>query len=171
MEQEWRRATRDAKPLSLLLIDVDRFKAYNDRFGHQKGDQVLRSVAAAIAHSAKRPGDLVARYGGEEIVVVLAETPASSATVVAERVRAAVESLRIEHPDATAGWVTISVGVATAYPGLDDNIASSTLLITAADIAVYAAKQAGRNRVLVSPLLAPASHDNHLAENAGELAS
>lgn len=171
LEQEWRRGTRDAKPLSLLLIDVDRFKAYNDRFGHQKGDQVLRSVAAAIAHSAKRPGDLVARYGGEEIVVVLAETPASSAAIVAERVRAAVESMRIEHPDATAGCVTISIGVATAHPGLDDGIASSTLLITAADVAVYAAKQAGRNRVLVAPLPEHAPNGDTFAQDSRTLAA
>ena len=99
LDLEWRRASRDRRPLSLLMIDVDCFKAYNDRYGHQQGDHVLRAVAAAITRSVRRPGDLVARYGGEEFAVLLADTAASGTAGLAEKVRAAVEGLGIAHAD------------------------------------------------------------------------
>lgn len=149
--QEWRRAARDMHPLSLLMIDVDHFKAYNDRYGHQQGDQCLRATTAAIAQSVRRPGDLVARYGGEEFAVVLADTDAAGAAEVAERVRAAIEDLGIEHAASTsAGRVTASIGIATCHPVHHDGRSQEETLVAAADAALYGAKRAGRNRALAA---------------------
>ncbi len=144
LEGEWQRNLRFGRPLSLLIIDVDHFKAYNDRLGHRAGDECLRSVAGVIAAHACRPGDLVARYGGEEFVVVLSETPAEHARALAERMRAAIEELALAHPVAASGWVTISIGVASTVPSVGG---SWQYLLEEADRALYAAKRAGRNRV------------------------
>ncbi len=151
LDLEWRRAARDFRSLSLLMIDVDCFKAYNDRYGHQQGDHALKAVATAITHSVRRPGDLVARYGGEEFAVLLADTDAFGAAEVAEKVRAAIEDLGIGHAgNLSASCVTASIGVATACPGHQGIGVSQEALVAAADTALYGAKRAGRNRVLAS---------------------
>ena len=142
---EWRRMTRDAKPLSLIMCDIDFFKAYNDTYGHQGGDDSLRLVANTLNSVLGRPGDLVARYGGEEYVVILPETDSQGAKFLAEKMRSRVESLGIIHVSSQVCEVlTISLGVATTIPtrgSLPDE------LISAADQALYEAKKEGRNRV------------------------
>jgi diguanylate cyclase (GGDEF)-like protein len=145
LAQEWARAARAVLPLSLIMIDIDFFKNYNDHYGHLQGDDCLRRVATALSSLAKRPGDCVARYGGEEFVVVLAHTGVHGAATVAEGLRRQIESLRLEHPcSPVANWVTISLGVASTVP---ERSGSAELLVTAADQAVYEAKREGRNRV------------------------
>ncbi|MBV9736105.1 MAG: diguanylate cyclase [Acidisphaera sp.] len=143
---EWNRAMREVLPISLLMIDVDRFKAYNDQYGHQKGDECLRAIAAAIEGAVLRAGDLPARYGGEEFAVVLPSTSAAAGEQIAERVRAAVAALRIPHMRAPSGRASVSVGLATLMP---DRGAQPAELVEAADAALYRAKQNGRNRVEV----------------------
>ena len=145
LENEWRRATRGKKPLSLIMIDIDHFKAYNDSFGHQPGDEALKAVASALKTCVHRPGDMVARFGGEEFIVLLADTCAEGALAVAGRLRLAVEALNIAHPRSeTGGKLTISLGAATAIP---KKMILSSRLAGAADEALYRAKQGGRNRV------------------------
>jgi diguanylate cyclase (GGDEF)-like protein len=145
LEREWRRAERARSPLSLLLIDVDFFKPYNDRYGHAAGDDCLRGVAATLAVGARRAGDLVARYGGEEFGVVLTDCSDESARQLAERLRERIAGLALPH-DASevAPHVTISVGGATAMPRSG---ATAGDLVRAADEALYEAKRTGRNRV------------------------
>jgi diguanylate cyclase (GGDEF)-like protein len=143
---EWRRAGRTETPLSLLMADIDCFKAYNDRHGHQHGDACLRQVAEALAGCLHRAGDLVARYGGEEFAILLPATDAAHALIVGQMLRECVERLRIPHGESAAGpWVTLSVGAATAYPRA--GLRPRTLL-ERADRALYQAKRAGRNRVV-----------------------
>lgn len=150
LQREWGRGLREGKPLSLVMIDIDTFKAYNDALGHQRGDECLRQVAAAIAEQAARPGDLAARYGGEEFVVLLPGTDDSGAFAVADRLRAVVEGLGIRHPASPTGpFVTISAGVATRRPS-HGHIAEE--LLAAADRALYRAKREGRNRVVAAVL-------------------
>lgn len=145
LSQEWLRARRERSPLSLLMIDVDRFKNFNDRYGHPAGDECLQQLAEILRETVERSIDLVCRYGGEEFAVLLANTEASGARIVAERCRAAVEGLRIPHEDSDAGaFVTISVGLCSLVPARD---ATPEDLLSAADAALYAAKSAGRNRV------------------------
>ncbi|MBS7539520.1 diguanylate cyclase [Ancylobacter lacus] len=141
---EWRRALNAGKPLSVLMIDVDNFKNYNDTYGHLAGDEVLRQVANAIRIGANRPGDLAARFGGEEFVVVLLDTPLEGARTVAERLRQAVRDFAITQGD---GHLSISIGVASVTPSA---FVSVEQLITAADLALFRAKAAGRNRVEVT---------------------
>lgn len=145
LEMEWRRAQRLGVPLSLAMIDVDLFKKFNDRFGHQAGDVCLAKVAKALADGPRRASDLVARYGGEEFVMLLFHTARDDAIRVAEKVREAVLALEISHPDAPAGIVSISVGGATCIPGHHD---AAEALMLAADNALYDAKSSGRNRVV-----------------------
>ena len=135
---EWRRAVRNGMPLSLLMLDIDFFKAFNDEQGHQAGDDVLRGVARVLRDSVQRAADLVARYGGEEFVVLLPETDAVHAQDIAESLRGCVEKL---------GTVTASIGVATQVPSRDE---SSHDLVRKADDALYQAKRLGRNRVVIS---------------------
>jgi diguanylate cyclase (GGDEF)-like protein len=148
LDEEWRRCLRKESPLSLVFIDIDHFKLYNDAHGHPEGDGCLRRVADAIAAQVRRPTDLTARYGGEEFAVVLSETPDEGALYVAETQRAAVEDLAIHHgASPVSPVVTISLGVATATPTKDE---SPEELLARADAALYRAKAAGRNRVVVA---------------------
>jgi len=144
LRREWQRDARSQSPLSILMADVDRFKQYNDRFGHVAGDEVLRRVAAALRGQVRRADDLAARYGGEEFAIVLSATNSDDALVLAERCRAAVEQLGIAHPENAGGVVTVSIGLATCIPVYD---ASPRGLVVDADAALYHAKSAGRNRV------------------------
>lgn len=144
LSREWERCRRTASPLSLLMIDVDKFKQYNDHYGHGAGDECLRRVAAALAACARRPADLVARYGGEEFAAVLPETDAAGARETAERLIDAVRALALPHASSDAAQVvTISIGLATLVPAA--GVALSTLA-EAADAQLYQAKEAGRNR-------------------------
>lgn len=153
LDREWGRAVRNGLSFSLLMVDVDCFKAFNDRYGHPAGDECLRGVARALRSSARRPGDLAARWGGEEFVVVLSETDAEGAVVVAERIRAAVEDLQIAHEASpVSSHVTISVGCATGIPGRGREWTS---LVRAADEALYRSKGNGRNRVEAGRLDSP----------------
>jgi diguanylate cyclase (GGDEF)-like protein len=133
---EWRRAARNGMPLSLLILDIDHFKLFNDEHGHQTGDDVLRRVAQVLRDSIHRAADVVARYGGEEFVVLLPETDAAHARDVAEALRNSIELL---------GTITASVGVATEIPSRDGTAES---LVKRADEALYEAKRLGRNRVV-----------------------
>jgi len=145
MEKEWQRAIRNAQPLSLVVLDVDHFKLYNDTLGHAAGDACLQKVAQALQAHALRPTDLAARYGGEEFVLLFAETPIDAAARLAEAIRAAVEGLKLPNPRSpTSPWLTVSVGVAAIVPTQLDDIDQ---LFVYADRAMYAAKGAGRNRV------------------------
>jgi diguanylate cyclase (GGDEF)-like protein len=141
--REWRRAQREASPLALLMIDLDHFKGYNDHFGHQKGDECLRQVAQALKALLHRPGDMLARFGGEEFVALLPNTPPAGAQALAERLRQAVEALALEHaPESALRRVTISLGAASLVPGRGQDSAG---LVKAADEALYQAKSQGRN--------------------------
>jgi diguanylate cyclase (GGDEF)-like protein len=145
LRKEWQRAIRNSQPLSLVVLDVDHFKLYNDTLGHAAGDACLQKVAQTLQDHAARPTDLAARYGGEEFVLLFAETPAESAARLAEMIRTAVEALQIPSPGSTtSSWLTVSVGVATIVPTQLDAIEN---LFVCADRAMYAAKAGGRNRV------------------------
>jgi diguanylate cyclase (GGDEF)-like protein len=141
---EWARALRERAPLALMMIDVDRFKAFNDTYGHLAGDACLRSVAAAIAAVPGRPNDLVARYGGEEFAILLPAAELAGAAKVAELARRAVYDLALPHLGSELHQVTISVGVAAMVPNARK---SREDLIAAADTALYEAKHTGRNQV------------------------
>ena len=148
LELEWRRAMREQQQLSLLMIDVDYFKAYNDTFGHLAGDEALRRVAEAIRGSCSRPSDLPARYGGEEFALVLPNTSPGGARLVAEKLRQSVLGLAIEHMAPSAGsHLTVSVGLATQVPTIGSHCRQ---LISAADKGLYQAKNGGRNQVGVA---------------------
>jgi len=143
LESECSRAGRGGHPLSLLLIDVDYFKRYNDRYGHLAGDDCLRLVAKAIESSVRRPSDLPARYGGEEFAVVLPMTAREGALLMAERIRESIAQLAVAHVDAGCGHITASIGTATTMATRADE---GPALIAAADRALYQAKAQGRNR-------------------------
>jgi two-component system chemotaxis family response regulator WspR len=147
LDQAHRRLAREKRPLSLVLIDVDYFKRFNDHYGHVSGDRCLHQVAANLAPCARRPSDLAARYGGEEFAMLLPDTTREGALGVAESVRTRVESLALTHAARGDGVsiVSVSLGVSTIVPE-DSN--APTRLIMAADEALYEAKQLGRNRVV-----------------------
>lgn len=151
LNQEWDRARREELPLSLLFIDVDHFKAYNDSYGHPAGDACLCQVASALRAVLRRPGDLVARYGGEEFVLLLPNTDPEGALHTGERARAVVAALGIPHAASAHGLITASVGIASALPG---DASSPASLMSAADAALYMAKAQGRNRVSQADSLA-----------------
>jgi two-component system cell cycle response regulator len=145
LDKEWQRALRSGQPLSLIVLDVDHFKLYNDALGHAAGDLCLQKVAAALQSRALRTTDLAARYGGEEFVLLFAETTLDTALVLAESIRTLVESLHLPHPGSpTSGWLTVSIGVASIVPTQFDRIEQ---FFVTADREMYAAKAAGRNRV------------------------
>jgi len=147
---EFSRATRHGGTLAFIMIDVDYFKQYNDVYGHSAGDEVLRAVSKLIrALTPKRPGDLSARYGGEEIGILLPNTDLHGAEAVAERIRRAVADLQLPHSGSSFGHVTLSAGVATITPKRGVHL--SSMLVEAADKALYAAKSEGRNRVCLAP--------------------
>ncbi len=148
LETEWRRAMRKTKSLTLLMVDVDHFKGYNDTYGHQAGDECLRRVAAAMVDIPVRVGDQVARYGGEEFAVILPDVNLQGAAVVAERIRAAVEQLALVNRVADAGLVTVSIGVASVTASRNH---TPSQLIALADAALYDAKRRGRNRIVIYP--------------------
>ena len=144
---EWRRALREGNKLSLLLIDADHFKRYNDTYGHVRGDSCLKQIADAAMDVVLRPGDLVARYGGEEFAVVLPGTDESGAKAVAEDICQAIRNRRLPHDSNPPGIVTVSIGCATVIPSRGK---SPQDLIESADQALYRAKGRGRNRVVVA---------------------
>jgi len=146
LTMEWRRSTRTASRLSLLMIDIDGFKPYNDALGHQAGDAGLRDVARIINESVKRAGDMAARYGGDEFAVLLPDTDLSGAGALAERIRATIEARAIRNPT-TLGTISVSIGVAT-MTGAEDGEPSA--LVRAADGALYQAKRDGRNLVRIA---------------------
>lgn len=147
LSDEWARAQRTQKPLALLFVDVDHFKLFNDRHGHQSGDECLRAVAAVVSRHAVRPFDLAGRFGGEEFALILPDMDCDTACKVAEEIRCAVTALQIAHGAAGAGdHVTLSVGVASHIPGGADG--GPDRLLGAADEALYVAKRLGRNRVM-----------------------
>ena len=149
LEREWARQAREKGPLAVLMLDIDSFKAFNDTYGHQAGDECLRQVARAIEASVRGPQDVAGRYGGEEFIVVLPRSETAAAAAVGERVRRRVEELGILHAGSPcAPVVTVSVGAASARPGDD---ASAEALVHRADDALYASKGAGRNRVTPPP--------------------
>jgi diguanylate cyclase (GGDEF)-like protein len=151
MDLASRMAARDRQPLSLLMIDVDQFKSFNDHYGHPEGDRVLAAIGNAIGAAVRRPGDVAARYGGEEFAVLLANTDADGALEVAESIRKRVLAMAIRHEFSGYGVVTLSLGVATIVPGKD---LSPQMLVSDADRALYAAKAGGRNRVCTDGILA-----------------
>jgi|SRR5215212_6178667 len=142
---EWRRAARSRSPLSLLMLDIDYFKAFNDAAGHQAGDDCLRRVAQALRDNLHRAADLVSRYGGEEFAILLPETDSEPALAIAETLRAHIEALAVEHPAAPLGRVTVSIGLASVIPPRDGSNAGD--FIRYADSALYDAKRGGRNKV------------------------
>lgn len=146
-EQEWKRALRHRRALSVLLIDIDHFKEYNDTYGHLKGDDCLKQVAGAIQGSSGRAGDIVARYGGEEFVMALPETDREGAANMAARIQQEIAALRISHPGSVTPWLTVSIGAATMIPRQEG---SREELLGAADTALLQAKRDGRNAVRFS---------------------
>jgi len=146
---EWRRAIRDKSPISIMMMDVDKFKVYNDTYGHQQGDAALQTVAAILTETLKRPADFAARWGGEEFVALLPATPVEGTLMLAERIRNNIEGTTIPYNDGTATSVTISIGINTLIPTQNDSVND---FVSKADSALYTAKEMGRNRVCSAPL-------------------
>lgn len=144
IELEFARQTRSQEPLSVIMLDVDHFKIFNDTYGHAAGDECLKRIAATLRRTLRQQVDLVARYGGEEFMCVLPNSPKAQAVEVAERIRAQIAALGIEHEGAPTKQVSASLGVATAEFGQD---ISPARFMAEADQRLYAAKRAGRNRV------------------------
>ncbi|MGI4831698.1 MAG: GGDEF domain-containing protein, partial [Janthinobacterium lividum] len=144
-DTEWRRSLRTMRPLALLMIDVDCFKALNDSYGHQRGDECLRLIARVLEEQPRRGHDIVARFGGEEFAVLLPGSDVPGALRIAHNIRRSVEELRLEHRESkTSEWVTVSVGVCSRVPHVGEGPGD---VLYEADMALYLAKQLGRNRV------------------------
>ena len=158
LEREWNRTLREGSPISLLLLDIDHFKDFNDQYGHQVGDDCLRAVAAAVK-GVLRISDIAARYGGEEIAVILPSTDIAGAVDVAEKMRYAVEALRLPQVRHAEGAVyfTASIGAATALARQGGTMRMPESFLLAADTALYKAKNGGRNRVATALLVAAKS--------------
>lgn len=145
LAQAWSQACREGGTLSLMMIDIDYFKRYNDHFGHVQGDECLRQVAKAIAQSVNRPYDMAARFGGEEFACVLPETTLQGALILAEKIQARISQLAIAHPGSEVSeWVSLSIGVASLQPRVDREPSE---LIALADQQLYQAKHNGRNQI------------------------
>jgi diguanylate cyclase (GGDEF)-like protein len=151
LDIQWRTAGRERYPISLLMLDIDFFKLYNDTYGHQAGDETLKKIADALAKNARRPTDLAARYGGEEFSLVLGGTAAKAALIIAQGLVKSVSELCIEHESSEcASVVTVSIGVASSSPPTSGSSEESFYeFVKAADAALYAAKQSGRNRAVL----------------------
>jgi diguanylate cyclase (GGDEF)-like protein len=149
LNAEWRKSARDKTPLSLIMLDVDFFKSFNDTYGHQAGDECLKAIARELTKSVYRPADVAARYGGEEFALVLPTSDTEGALLVAERVRQDITALAMTHAGGLAGKVTVSMGVATSVPGQVRGIEE---LIACADKALYRAKETGRDRIVCEKL-------------------
>ena len=148
LAREWKRTMREKAPLSLIMLDIDYFKKYNDTYGHQAGDECLRQVATTISGALRRPADMAARYGGEEFVVVLPNFKLENSAKFGETIRAKIEALKMEHKQSDANpFITVSLGIASVVPS---SISSYEELVGAADKALYSAKNKGRNRVCVA---------------------
>jgi diguanylate cyclase (GGDEF)-like protein/PAS domain S-box-containing protein len=147
LKTEWTRALRGRQPLALLMLDIDLFKNYNDHYGHQAGDECLRSVAKMIDSNSRRSSDLAARYGGEEFALIAADTDAASAKHLAEVIRQSIESFALPHAKSPMGKVTVSIGVSVMTP---EGTQQPEMLIHLADDALYLAKDQGRNRVVLA---------------------
>jgi diguanylate cyclase (GGDEF)-like protein len=149
--REWRRGSRSLKPLALLMMDIDYFKAYNDSCGHLAGDDCLRAVAQSLKVPMGRAADFVGRYGGEEFLAILPETDEGGALVVAQEILDGIAGLNIPHPASLLGQrITLSIGFATAIAQREQQ---PDCLLQAADKALYQAKQEGRNRIVAAPVL------------------
>ena len=149
LEMEFRRAERTGRPLSYIMADIDWFKNYNDTYGHQAGDDCLVAVGNAIQGVLRRAGDVAARYGGEELGILLPETDLAGAIKVAEEIQAAIAALRIPHESSPNGCITVSAGVAAREPGEQTRLSTWQSLLHAADKALYSAKRSGRNAIKV----------------------
>jgi diguanylate cyclase (GGDEF)-like protein len=156
LQAEWQRALRARSPLSLLIFDADYFKAYNDHYGHIAGDLCLRKIAETMTELARRPADLVARFGGEEFGMILPDTDVDGAVILAEKLRHRIESLGFSHEASPNGFLTLSGGCATLTPVVGEG---PTDLLNSADEALYEAKRQGRNRIEVAVFRRPASID------------
>jgi diguanylate cyclase (GGDEF)-like protein len=150
LQAECRHSARYGTPLALVMIDVDNFKSYNDLYGHPTGDECLRQIAATVKSARGRASDVAARYGGEEIAVLLPQTDAAGAVAAAERFRQAVEALAVAHAGSPAGHVTVSIGAAEFKLSGDPD--GPARLLRSADRALYAAKAGGRNQVRLADL-------------------
>jgi diguanylate cyclase (GGDEF)-like protein/PAS domain S-box-containing protein len=156
LQREWKRALRESSLVSLLLLDVDHFKELNDKYGHGAGDDCLYAIATTMSETT-RPTDIAARYGGDEITIILPSTDIAGAVVAAERMRSAIEALRIPHEGNLegGGWASVSIGVTTAFARYCGTMRMPESLLLAADKALYKAKHEGRNRVATAMLVAP----------------
>jgi|GEM_PF-5836416 len=165
-DNEWKRAQRSKSSIGLLLIDIDHFKAFNDCYGHLRGDECLQQVSQALRDAVRRPADMVARYGGEEFIILLPNTEMSGACVVAEVVRKRILDLNIEapFPSFQGAPLTVSVGVAAGFP--QPSLSTSELL-DHADQALYSAKEAGRNQVACYTDLPPFAEVATIPSSAG----
>ena len=161
LAREWRRTVCETAQMSLLLLDLDHFKGFNDAYGHLVGDDCLRTVAAALKGLALGPGDLIARYGGEEIAIILAQANVQGAVTVAERARVAIEALALPHETTSVPGrvVTASIGAATAVVRTGGSAGMPQALLAAADRALYQAKAGGRNRVETALIVASPDED------------
>lgn len=165
LDRSWRYGIRKHASLSLILVDIDHFKDYNDTYGHQLGDECLKRVAQSVSATLQRPTDLVARYGGEEFAMLLPDTDAGGALVVGESLRSHIEALGLVHERSPAyGRVTISGGAATLVPEID---VSPQILVAAADRALYRAKREGRNRIRIADPIPSAGRSEAVPAHGG----
>lgn len=158
MEIEWGNARRNQQPLSVIMLDIDFFKPYNDHYGHLKGDDTLKQVADTLASAATRSRDFVGRYGGEEFVLVLPETDEKAALKIAERCRSRLVQLQIPHQSSPIGHLTASLGVGTTIPGANSSMSEFLNIV---DKQLYSAKHHGRNRVESAPAIQVATTVSH----------
>jgi diguanylate cyclase (GGDEF)-like protein len=159
LPQEWERAKRSRKPISLLMLDLDHFKIYNDTYGHLNGDKVLQAVSKIFSHEKKRPADFVVRWGGEEFAVILPETDSQGAVHLAENIRKRIEETEITLDDGIKTKVTVSIGINSITPTHNDSYDD---FIRNADEALYKAKEKGRNRYCLYSGMKQYEETNHV---------